>query len=199
MNIKRSIRNLFSFNQPTVNNNEAPANWHEDFIVHLASIVQPKVYVELGLYQSVLFNRIIPYAEQLIGIEKDPTLEKYMQINPKTQFICTTTDEYAKQLKKHPIQIDMLFIDANHNAKSVEKDFKQFFPSISPHGLILLHDSHPKNEYYTQDGYCSDAYKTIEKLSHKTKEYEMMTIPIHPGLTICRKRRKQLKWEEVRK
>jgi len=44
-------------------------NWHEDFIVHLASLVRPKVYVELGLYHCALFNRIIPFAEQLIGVD----------------------------------------------------------------------------------------------------------------------------------
>ena len=34
-------------------------NWHEDFIVHLAKVLKPNVYVELWLYKCELFNRII--------------------------------------------------------------------------------------------------------------------------------------------
>lgn len=44
-------------------------DWHEDFIVHLASVVRPKVYVELGLFKCALFNRMIPYSERLIGVD----------------------------------------------------------------------------------------------------------------------------------
>ncbi len=174
-----------------------PENWHEDFIVNLAKVVKPKVYVELGLYQSALFNKMIPYADKLIGVEMDGTLKKFMKKSSKTTFKKMTTDAYAKELQKKPIKIDMIFIDANHDQKSVLKDFAQYFPFVAPHGLILLHDGYPKNNDYTASGYCSDAYKAIEKLSHQTKELEMMTIPVHPGLTICRKRRNQLMWKEA--
>src|SRR5258708_40096849 len=108
------------------NNQIVPENWHEDFIVHLAKIMQPKLYVELGLYKSAVFNRILPYAEKLIGVDKDLQFKKYMTVSPKTIFKCMTTNEFAKELKKQPIKIDMLFIDADHSSQSVEKDFKQF-------------------------------------------------------------------------
>lgn len=197
MKIKQIIRKKLNQILGIKEQVEKYQSWHEDFIVHLAKIIKPKVYVELGLYQCKLFNRIVPFADQLIGVEMKPELEKFMIKDPKALFKAMTTDEYAKELKKHPIQIDMMFIDADHSEKSVEKDFKQFFPFIAPHGLILLHDGHPKNEEYTCSGYCGDGYKAIEKLSHHTDHYEMMTIPVHPGLTICRKRKKQLKWEEI--
>ncbi|WP_459928085.1 hypothetical protein [Desulfosporosinus burensis] len=61
-------------------------NWHEDFIVHLASLVRPKVYVELGLYHCALFNRIIPFAEQLIGVDISAEAGNYMQQSSKTRF-----------------------------------------------------------------------------------------------------------------
>lgn len=173
-----------------------PGNWHVDFIVHLAQITRPKVYVELGLYQCELFNKMIPYANKLIGVEMDALLKKYMKKTPKTIFKAMTTDAFAKELKKKPIKIDMLFIDANHNKDVVENDFRQFFPYVADHGLILLHDGYPKNKKFTDPGYCSDTYKAIEQLSHDSKDFEMVTIPVHPGLTICRKRKKQVKWEE---
>lgn len=178
--------------------NETPVNWHEDFIVELAKALKPKVYVELGLYKSELFNRIIPHAKQLIGVDVVPELEAYMKKNPKAKFICKSTDEYAKDLKKKPIKIDLLFIDANHSKESVLKDFKHFFPFVNEQGVILLHDGYPKNKTQTQPGYCGDGYKAIEILTTNQKGYEMMTIPVAPGLTICRKRKAHLPWVNLK-
>lgn len=176
---------------------EVPENWHEEFIELLAAVVRPKTYVELGLYECALFNKIVPYAEKLIGLDIKPEAEKFMKkIHGKTKFVCSTTDEFAERLKMEQIVIDMLFIDANHSKESVLNDFKNFFPFIASQGLIILHDGHPKNLKYTEPGYCGDAYKAIEMLSKDCKSYEMMTIPKHPGLTLCRKRTTQLSWQE---
>jgi len=174
-------------------------NWHEDFIMSLAKIMRPNLYLELGLYQCELFNKIIPYADVLIGIDINSDAGKFMLKTGKARFVNTSTDEYAKKLLRKPLSIDMLFIDANHSAKAVEKDFYNYFPFVSPHGLIIFHDTHPKNYDYINPGYCGDCYKTIRKLSYQTKDYEMVTIPVHPGLTICRKRKSQLKWQEKSK
>jgi len=169
-------------------------NWHENFIIHLTSIIRPKTYVELGLYQCELFNRIIPYADKLIGVDNSSEAGKYLKKSKKTEFIFSDTVTYYKKIKENPIIIDMLFIDANHSKESVLEDFENFFPFVSDQGIILLHDGYPKNEKYTTSGYCGDGYKAIEALSKKTDEYEMTTIPVHPGLTICRKRQKHLPW-----
>jgi len=174
-----------------------PSNWHEDFIVHIASVVRPKVYMELGLYRCELFNRIIPYAETLIGLDIVPEVGNYMRKSSKTTFVCKNTEEYGKEFTKNPMPIDLLFIDADHSEEWVKKDFDAFFPYISDQGMILLHDGYPKNEEQTSSGYCGDGYKAIEKLTKKAAEagYEMMTIPVHPGLTLCRKRSKHLAWK----
>lgn len=171
-------------------------NWHEDFIVHLASLIRPKVYVELGLFQCALFNRIIPFAEQLIGVDITPESGNYMQSSPKTRFVNATTQEFARELEVYPLKIDMLFIDADHSKEAVLQDFQAFFPYVAPHGLILLHDTHPKDEEMMQPGLSGTACQTLEILARDTREYELMTIPVSPGLTICRKRQVQLSWQE---
>jgi len=175
---------------------ETSLNWHEDFIVHLADIVRPRLYVELGLYQCKLFNRIIPYAQHLIGVDIDSRSGCYMQKSEKTHFVNSTTQEFVKNFQLSPLSIELLFIDADHSEAAVVQDFETFFPFVTPHGLILLHDTHPGNEEQLQVGYCGTAYLAIEKLSKQTTEFEMMTIPISPGLTICRKRQAQLAWQE---
>jgi len=90
----------------------------------------------------------------------------------------------------------MIFIDADHSQAAVEEEFWNFFPFVAPHGLILLHDTHPIDEAATIPARCGDAYKTIERLSKQTDQFEMVTLPLHPGLTLCRKRTTQLAWQE---
>lgn len=157
-------------------------------------ILRPKIYVELGLYQCELFNRVIPFADKLIGVDIAPEAGKFMKRSLKSEFVCLSTDEFAKLAKKNCLKIDMLFIDANHSKESVERDFRSFFPLVSDQGVILLHDSFPRNKQFTDPGYCGDGYKAIEKLTKSAKDYEMVTIPRHPGLTLCRKRSKHLPW-----
>lgn len=176
--------------------NVGDINWHEDFITKLASIVRPKVYVELGVAYCALFNRVIDFANQLTGVDINENACKYMSKSPKVRFFHGTTQDFAKELEAHPLKIDMLFIDADHSKEAVLQDFRDFFPFIAQHGLILFHDSHPGNEGMIQPYSCGNVYQAIEELSKKTELYEMMTIPISPGLTICRKRQTQLSWHE---
>ena len=171
-------------------------NWHEDFIVHLASLVCPKVYVELGIYHCALFNRIIPFAEQLIGVDISAESGNYMQQSSKTRFFKGTTHEFAQEVAVNPLQINMLFIDADHSKEAVLQDFIEFFPFVVPHGLILLHDTHPGNEQMMDPAWCGTAYQAVEEYLRETGSYELMTIPLSPGLTICRKRQAQLSWQE---
>ena len=168
--------------------------WHHEFILHLASILRPKIYIELGLRQCPLFNRMIPFADKLIGVDIDLRAGTYMTQSKKTEFVLSPTLDYADQIKKNPFEIDMLFIDADHSEKAVRDDFMAFFPFIKDDGIIILHDSYPLNEEWTVSHFCGDGYKAIDKLSRNTNEYEMMTIPFHPGLTLCRKRKSQIPW-----
>jgi predicted O-methyltransferase YrrM len=172
--------------------------WHEDFIVLLASIVRPRVYVELGIFQCALFNRIIPYAEQLIGVDTNPETEQYMQASSKTRFVHATTQEFIKELESGSTMIDMLFIDADHSREAVLNDFRNYLPFVAPHGLILMHDVHPGSAWLIDPSWCGTAYQAAEELSRYTDDYEMVTIPVSPGLAICRKRKTQLSWKESR-
>lgn len=104
--------------------------------------------------------------------------------------------EFAKELEANPLKIGMLFIDADHSKEAVLQDFQIFFPLMAPHGLILLHDTHPKDEVMMQPGLSGTACQAVEILALDTREYELMTIPVSPGLTICRKRQAQLSWQK---
>jgi len=171
-------------------------NWHEKFIVHLAKIVRPAVYVELGLYRCSLFNAMIPHAGMLYGVDINPDAGKFMKKSSKSTFYPMKTIEFAEKVRGKSILIDMLFIDADHSKKSVLEDFHAFFPFVTPHGLILIHDTHPRNQEFLKSDCCHDGYQAIEELASRTSDYELVTIPVHPGLTLIRKRTTQLSWQE---
>ena len=119
-----------------------------------------------------------------------------MQQSEKVRFFNGTTQQFAQELQKNPLQIDLLFIDADHAKEAILKDFHDYFPFVAPHGLILFHDTHPRDNWMMQRDLCDTAYQAIEELAKDTTEYELMTIPVNPGLTLCRKRKKQLSWHE---
>ena len=167
-------------------------NWHVPFIVNLASILKPKNYLELGIYQAELFNKLIPHCGRLTGIDIYSDSKNFIKKSNKTNFICSTTDNFFENLNQTKIKYDLIFIDADHSYESVKKDFNNSLEVIANHGIILLHDSYPLNKEFTDPGYCGDGYKAVFELSKKTKNYEMVTIPVHPGLTIARKRTKQV-------
>ena len=177
----------------------AGVNWHEAFIEHLAYVLRPRVYVELGLYRCALFNRMVPYCGRLIGVDTDSEAWKWMRKSTKVEFVNSSTDAFALSMQEMAVPIDMILIDANHAKDAVLKDFWNFFPFVSQHGIILLHDTHPGSVEMAQPGLCCDAYRAIEELSRRGGDFELMTIPVHPGLTLCRKRTTQVSWAEPRR
>lgn len=170
--------------------------WHLDFILHLANILRPRSYLELGIFHCGLFNQMIPYADSLIGVDLDPKAGTFMAPSPKARFVSARTDDFAEELRRAPQTFDMIFIDADHSKEAVEADFRNFLPFLAPHGLLLLHDTHPVDQAATERERCDDGYVAIDALSRQSDDWEMITIPVHPGLTLCRKRTTQLKWQE---
>lgn len=171
-------------------------NWHEDFIVQLASILRPKVYIELGLWKCDVFNRVCDYADELYGIDVDSKAGTLMKmINGKTNFFCGTTVKFAEQFKNTSKKIDFIFIDADHSERAVQTDFELFFPMLSDQGIIAFHDAYPKDATWTDQGFCGDGYKFIARLSAHTSKFEVMTIPVHPGIALLRKRQTHLPWD----
>ena len=170
--------------------------WHLNFILNLASVMRPQNYLECGIYHCGLFNQMIPFAQKLTGVDIAPEAGTYMVKSPKAQFVCSSTDDYAAKLRETGETFDFIFIDADHSRQAVRSDFMNYVGLLRPHGLLLLHDTHPIDQAATDNARCGDGYISIEEFSRQTEQWEMMTIPLHPGLTLCRRRTHQLKWME---
>jgi len=196
---QRMLINLYSLRFIPPKSTTHHANWHENYIAHLASLIQPELYVEVGIDKCQTFNKVLPFAKYLIGIDINPRCANYVTKSPKAKFYNTTSSKLARLAKKDKLTIDMLFIDADHSENQALKDFNNLFPFVTDNGLILLHDSFPKEKKGAMRGGAGTVYRAIEKLSKNTKEYEMVTIPIPPGLTILRKRKSQVHWQSKKR
>lgn len=171
---------------------------HITFLKLLASIIQPKVYVEYGVRNGTSFNAVIdatkPFETRCIGVDVS-TIENKHSLGEYYQM---ATDHFADNIVPTlNVIVDMVFIDACHNKEQVLRDFEKIFPYVAEDGLILMHDTYPLNEMYTTSSYCDTSYLAaweIRNSDHYKTRTELITLPVHPGLTIIRKSSRQLFW-----
>jgi predicted O-methyltransferase YrrM len=135
---------------------------------------------------------MIPYCQTLTGVDLDANAGSYMESTSKVNFVNMSSHDYWKT--SHGNLFDFIMIDANHSKESVEEDFHNGLRLLGEDGLLLLHDTYPESEEATISDRCDDGYLFIGEASLDSRDYEMVTLPRHPGLTICRKRSKQVPW-----
>ncbi len=166
-----------------------------DFLILLINLLKPDVYVELGTKKGFTFNEISPLVSKAIGI--DISGEEYIIKRKNVEFYQMTTDCAVEKLKN--IEIDFLFIDADHSYKQVKKDFDNFSKYVvNGTGYIFLHDTHPVLESLTDKEHCYDAYKFADEV-RRSEEYknnfEICTIAgPWAGISMIRKSDRQLSW-----
>jgi predicted O-methyltransferase YrrM len=168
------------------------SKWHLEFIVHLASIVKPKKYLEVGIFQAGLINRLSPLIPEITAVDIDPQAKKYIRDVKRVKFLNLDSKEFWKSYGDS--EFDMIFIDGNHSRESVLSDFWGALKVVKDQGLILLHDTYPRDFEATNPARCDNGYLAIEEVRLKHGLFEMMTIPVHPGLTIVRKCSQQVPW-----
>lgn len=104
-----------------------------------------------------------------------------------------TSDGFFKEIKFE--KLGLIFIDGEHKYDYVKRDFDNAFNLLEDNGYIFLHDTSPPEESFVLNEYCSDAYKIREYLSSRD-DVDVFTfnkmIAMNVGLTMCRKREKNL-------
>lgn len=156
---------------------------HESLIPLLVEIIGARCYLELGVYD---FTTIRKVREQnpdcrCIGVDS----KRIGYVPPGIEFFHMTTKEFFGQ--ERGIRPDLVFIDADHNAFSVQDDATWSWEILSGEGLMLLHDTNPETVADTAPGLCGNAWEYAKAMEFS----EAVTLPYHPGLTIIRKR---MKW-----
>jgi Methyltransferase domain len=165
---------------------------HISFLEFMAKWLKPERYLELGVRDLRCFNRISKYAIESIGVDLRP-----IDVKPRRNifFYLGTTDQYFDSIKHVDLCFDFIFIDADHSFEQSLKDFQNAKDHLVEDGFIFLHDTYPYDPVMLEPQMCNDAYKTALYIKqHLVEEFEILTFPINPGLTVVKKmsRQKQL-------
>lgn len=170
-------------------------SWHVDFISQLASNMKVNVYAEIGIYEGETFNKINAIRKYAVDIS--PSALAYIPNSPEIVKILGTSKELSVELRESEEKVDLLFIDANHDSKAVQEDFMQIEMYMSNCGLVCFHDTFPKDESFTSSKLCGDAYLAIPQLQIVYPDWQFVTVPVHPGLTIAARKGVMPNWVKL--
>lgn len=165
-----------------------------------APLYTPFVYMELGTKDGYIFNRVSPYVDLAVGV--DINIRKSIVKYNHVELYEMKTDDFvevweSRKEKGKSTDVNLLFIDADHERTQVLKDFLFFSKYVKQDsGLILLHDTYPIKSELAVEGYCHNAWETAWKIRVTMgKEFEIVTLPgPWAGLSIIRKANKQIEW-----
>jgi len=167
-------------------------------MTELVRLYKPHTYVEIGVRKGYTFNNMAVLPEIQRAVAVDISIQRTVNgPNDKIEHYEMPSLEFAKVWQD---PIDLLFIDADHRARSVLADFNALSPFVPKgHGLILLHDTHPNDECLLKEGFCFDAWWAARTIhTHGMyADWEIVTLPgPYAGLSIIRNAEKHLAWRE---
>lgn len=172
---------------------------HIELIEFFVRLIKPKNFLELGVQFGECTKNIIDLIPQTyygVDLVKSQNID-YLLTKPNFKFFNSTTDDFFKHIDdlKINLQLDMAFIDACHSHAASYNDFLNVKKHMNDDGIIFFHDTYPASGYWTHKDLCNDCYKTSELIrKHHNDEFEIVTIPVNPGISIARKCNKQLFW-----
>ncbi|MBA7651546.1 hypothetical protein ES703_59365 [subsurface metagenome] len=108
-------------------------------LIHANTVlVKAQIAFEIGSGAFTFSQAILAGMEQTAGMlyTCDPN-PKIKYAHPRMAFSPIKSDEAAKTWD---LPIDLLMIDGNHTYPQVKKDFNNFYPFVSPWGVIIFHD-----------------------------------------------------------
>ncbi len=154
--------------------------FHEHLIPMLVEGVGAETYLEFGTHKNETISKV--RCKRRIGVDL------VIRFHPGIELHRMSTKDFILDMAPRRGPYDFVFIDADHSAKAVKEDFYGIAPYVSDEGLICLHDTNPATLTETTPGFCGDAWRAARSIS---VDFEAVTLPYSPGLTIVRKR---VKW-----
>jgi len=150
-------------------------------------------YLELGVEHGFNFCDVSKKCKKSVGVDIINSLKSELPEN--AEFFLGTTDDFFAQNKNF---FDLILIDAGHSHENSLRDFLNSINFLSKDGIILMHDTYPLDESYTDSSLCGEVYKTVLHIKENFyNDFEFFTFPFHPGITILKKinRKKQVSWQ----
>jgi predicted O-methyltransferase YrrM len=170
---------------------------HIELIEYFVRMIKPKNFMELGVQFGEATRRIIPHIVgdyYAVDMERSDNIDYFEHNYSNFHFIRNTTDEFFDGVDKN-LQLEMVFIDACHSHEATYRDFLNVKEHLVNDGIIFMHDMYPKDKESTDAGLSGDCYKTAEKIRlEHNNEFEIITIPVEPGISMLRKVNRQVDW-----
>lgn len=144
-------------------------------------------YLEYGVRDGENFIEMSDIVKNAYGV--DMIIKEKVRDNKRgnVELYEMMTNEFRDRRLPWMENMDVVFIDADHNSSSVITDFNGVYMKVNRDGYIILHDTYPCNEELLSPGGCSDCYRTPLYLKRVYGDkIEILTLPLNPGLTIVR-------------
>lgn len=172
---------------------------HIELIEYFVRLLKPKSFLELGVQFGECTNKIIDLIPLYHGvdIEINSNIEYLIANKPNFRFSNLSTNDFFLNVNKEEkkLDLDMVFIDAFHSHSQSYTDFLNVKDHVNQDGFIFFHDCYPFSIEDTHSSLCGDCYKTSDVIrNNHNNEFEILTIPVFPGISIARKCIKQLAW-----
>ncbi len=122
--------------------------------------IRPELIVELGVRggeSTFVFERVARLFESplvSVDVEDCSNASNYEHWYFVQQDDVTFAGEFQNWCKEHelPDQIDILFIDTNHKYEHSRNEFEKWFPHLSKHAKVFLHDTNLTRFFKRKDG-----------------------------------------------
>lgn len=167
---------------------------HKSIIEHFAKWIKPENYLEIGVRTGYTLIPISGYCKNCYAVDINFTHKNYA----KNVFLYEMkSDDFFEKIESS-LKFDMVFIDGDHSKEQVYKDFLNVKDRVIDDGFIFFHDSYPYAEYMLNPDLCNNCWEAILSIKQMFyKEWEILTLPFNPGLTIMKKMKieKQLLWK----
>ena len=161
-------------------------SWHASLIGDIAKHIRPSAYLELGVYRGETYRKVSKWSAVSVGLDIDPIAIKSISRIRNSIAVLGSISALAGR-SDLPESYDLIFIDADHAKESVVSDFKATSSLLRVNGLILLHDTWPRDELFTSPAFCGTAYLAVGELRVLFPDWSFVTLPAHPGLTFCQR------------
>jgi predicted O-methyltransferase YrrM len=187
---------------------------HVALLRRLALRYHARSYLEIGVKDGYTLFRVP--TRRKVGVDPDASLSvrhrtRYARANRwnlLSRAYVTTSDEFfAKDAKRlfGKSGVDLVFIDGKHTYEQTLRDIRSALELLSPHGLIVVHDTNPADiaEAWPADSpeaaaadnppgwqgrWCGDVWKAVLAVRQTTPELGLTTLPEDFGMTIINPR-----------
>jgi len=125
------------------------------FLYLCAKAFRSQTIVELGTSLGISSSYLVSsFCEQFVGIEGSKQLAKIakrnvLSISPTATVVHAMVDEILEELiSRWAAELDLLYVDANHNFEPTLRYMDRFAPHLKPGALVIFDDIHWSEEMW---------------------------------------------------